>query len=119
MSASAQSIRPLALTQGDPAGIGPDITITAWQKRESEMLSPFIFIGDPDVLRSRAELLGIDCPVETCTVEQAAEVFSRAIPVLDIGNAGAVIAGQPNSKSAGITISAIATAVDLCFEGRV
>lgn len=119
MSASAQSIRPLALTQGDPAGIGPDITITAWQKRESEMLSPFIFLGDPEVLRSRAKLLGINAPVDTCTVAQAAEVFSRAIPVHDLGRAGAVIAGQPNSKSAGTTINAISTAVDLCFDGRV
>jgi len=38
---------PLALTQGDPAGIGPDIAITAWAKRRENGVSPFIFIGDP------------------------------------------------------------------------
>ena len=119
MSASAHFTKPLALTQGDPAGIGPDITITAWQKRESEILSPFIFLGDPDVLRGRADLLGIDVPVETCSVEQAADVFSRAIPVLDIGSAGIVTAGQPRSRSAGITINAISRAVELCFAGLV
>lgn len=119
MPASVQAFRPLALTQGDPAGIGPDITITAWQKRESEQLSPFIFIGDPDVLRERAKLLGIDVTVATCGVDNAAEVFTRAIPVLNIGSAGTLTAGQPNSASAQLTINAISTAVDLCFAGRV
>jgi 4-hydroxythreonine-4-phosphate dehydrogenase len=111
--------KPLALTQGDPAGIGPDITITAWLKRESERLSPFVFIGDPDVLRARAKLLGLTAPIEPCDIEEAEAVFSRAIPVFNIGSAGMVLAGQLTSASAPITISAISSAVEFCFEGRV
>jgi 4-hydroxythreonine-4-phosphate dehydrogenase len=111
--------RPLALTQGDPAGIGPDITLTAWLKRESEDLSPFIVIGDPEVLRKRAAMLGLNVPVEPCCVEQSAEVFARALPILDIGSAGSAIAGQPDSASASITIGSISKAVELCFANRV
>jgi 4-hydroxythreonine-4-phosphate dehydrogenase len=109
------STRPLALTQGDPAGIGPDITLCAWLKRESEQLSPFIVIGDPDVLRNRAALLGLSVPVECCDIAQCSEVFARAIPVLDIGSAGFVTSGQPDSASAAITIGSISKAVKLCF----
>jgi 4-hydroxythreonine-4-phosphate dehydrogenase len=112
------SLRPLALTQGDPAGIGPDITLTAWLKRDTEQLSPFILIGDPEVLRKRAELLGLNVPVETCEIEQSVGIFSRAIPVLDIGSAGAVTAGQPDSASASITIGSISKAVELSFANR-
>lgn len=119
MPASDQALPPLALTQGDPAGIGPDLTMTAWLKRESEKLSPFVFIGDANVLRQRAKLLGIDVPVETCGVEEAGIVFPRAIPVLDIGHAGIVTAGKPSSASADLTIRSISTAVELCFAGQV
>ena len=42
--------RPLALTQGDPAGIGPDITLAAWTARRKHGIAPFLFLGDPAVL---------------------------------------------------------------------
>ena len=41
--------RPLALTLGDPAGIGPDITLLAWQARKREAIPPFVLLGDADV----------------------------------------------------------------------
>ena len=49
--------RPLALTQGDPAGIGPDIAISAWLKRKDLGLHPFVYIGDPEVLAARGRHL--------------------------------------------------------------
>lgn len=52
------SSRPLALTQGDPAGIGPDITLAAWLRRGELSLPPFLFLGDPNVLAARALQLG-------------------------------------------------------------
>src|SRR5689334_14527963 len=51
--------RPLALTQGDPAGIGPDITLVAWTRRTELGLPPFLFIGDPKVLEGRMRQLGL------------------------------------------------------------
>jgi 4-hydroxythreonine-4-phosphate dehydrogenase len=49
---------PLALTIGEPSGIGPDITIAAWLKRNADNLPPFYLIGDADLIRRRAALLG-------------------------------------------------------------
>jgi 4-hydroxythreonine-4-phosphate dehydrogenase len=46
--------RPLALTLGDPAGIGPDITLLAFQARLSTAIPSFMLLGDPVVLAERA-----------------------------------------------------------------
>ena len=43
--------KPLALTSGEPAGIGPDITIEAWLRRNELKLPPFYLLGDCDLLR--------------------------------------------------------------------
>ena len=53
---------PLALTLGEPAGIGPDITLAVWQRREELALPPFYLLADPDFLARRAQQLGLDVP---------------------------------------------------------
>ncbi|RWX75872.1 4-hydroxythreonine-4-phosphate dehydrogenase PdxA [Neorhizobium lilium] len=110
--------RPLALTQGDPAGIGPDVTLAAWAARRALDLPPFLFIGDPAVLQSRAALLGLDIPVREASPENAASVFADALPVLPISSGAEVSAGEPHVATAKGTIAAIETAVRLCFEGK-
>lgn len=109
---------PLALTQGDPAGIGPDITVVAWAKRKELGLPPFIFIGDPDVIASRANLLGIHADVVVCEPEQAASIFPDALPVFPIPVGFDVQVGQPHVGTALSTIKAIETAVSLTVEKR-
>ncbi|SCX27003.1 4-hydroxythreonine-4-phosphate dehydrogenase 1 [Agrobacterium sp. DSM 25558] len=109
---------PLALTQGDPAGIGPDITVVAWAKRKELGLPPFIFIGDPDVIASRANLLGINANVVVCEPEQAASIFPDALPVFPIPVGFDVQVGQPHVGTALSTIKAIETAVSLTVEKR-
>ncbi len=109
---------PLALTQGDPAGIGPDVTVTAWAKRRELGLPPFIFVGDPDVLRSRAHLLGVDVNVKVCEPEDAIAAFSEALPVLPLPVGFDVQAGQPHIGAALATIKAIETAVTLTVGKR-
>ena len=73
---------PLALTMGDPAGIGPDITLALWSARETLSLPPFLFIGDAQVLRDRATALGLQAAVAMAEPETANAMFSNAIPVL-------------------------------------
>jgi len=111
--------RPLALTQGDPAGIGPDVTLVAWSARKALDLPPFLFIGDPAVLRSRAALLELDVPVREAGPDDAISMFSEALPVLTIESGAEVSPGQPHVATAKGTISAIETAVRLAFEGQV
>jgi len=52
--------KPLALTLGEPAGIGPDITIKAWLRRDELKLPPFYLLGDRDFIGKRARALGVD-----------------------------------------------------------
>jgi 4-hydroxythreonine-4-phosphate dehydrogenase len=110
--------RPLALTQGDPAGIGPDITLAAWASRERHGLQPFLYIGDPAVLSARAKLLGLDIPIREADPQSAIGFFSEALPVLPIPAGAEVRPGEPHSATAAGTIAAIETAVSLSLEGK-
>src|SRR5260370_20387583 len=64
--------KPLALTSGEPAGIGPDITIKAWLRRNELKLPAFYLLGDRDLLGDRADRLGLKvrlaagAPVDAC-----------------------------------------------------
>ena len=126
-SSSSESSGPrvLALTMGEPAGIGPDITLAAWLLRDARKLPPFALLGCPHVLRSRAAHLGLDVEiVEIAEIAQAAGVFSRALPVLaSTGTASppmspASTPGHPAPQTAAATIGAIELAVDLVRRGE-
>ena len=111
-------IPPLALTMGDPAGIGPDITLALWSARRSLSLPPFLFIGDAAVLRERAALLGLNVAVASATPETAADLFLDALPVLASDCAAAVVPGAPEARNAAAITGAIETAVTLTMTGR-
>ena len=108
----------LALTQGDPAGIGPDIALMAWTRRTAESIPPFLYIGDPEVLGTRAAKLGLAVPLEAASEASAAGIFPHALPVLAIPAGGAVAAGKPDSATATGTIAAIERGVELAMTGK-
>ncbi|MBC2773469.1 4-hydroxythreonine-4-phosphate dehydrogenase PdxA [Rhizobium sp. AQ_MP] len=112
-------VLPLALSQGDPAGIGPDIALQAWLNRHELGLPPFLYVGDPSVLKVRARQLDIDLDLEETDAACAADVFPRALPVLAIPTGVDVLAGKPHVANARGTIAAIETAVSLCLVGAV
>ena len=103
--------RPLALTLGEPAGIGPDITLTAWARRAELGLPAFYIHADPQSLARRAERLGIDVPMEIVTPASAAAAFSRALPVVPIGLTASAEPGKPDHTSAPTAIASIDRAV--------
>ncbi|MGO7415877.1 4-hydroxythreonine-4-phosphate dehydrogenase PdxA [Rhizobium ruizarguesonis] len=106
--------RPLALSQGDPAGIGPDITLMAWLRRRELGLPPFFLIGDPDVLALRARQLNLAVSIrETDNASKAAGMFADALPVMTIPAGIEVVAGEPHAATAKGTIAAIEKAVSL------
>ena len=78
---------PLALTQGDPSGIGPEIALKAFRARETSDLPPFFVVGDPALLARVSKSLGLDVGVEETTPAGAVEVFARALPVVPLGGA--------------------------------
>jgi 4-hydroxythreonine-4-phosphate dehydrogenase len=110
--------RPLALSQGDPAGIGPDIALAAWAKRRQLGLRPFLYIGDPAVIAARAHLIGLDVAIREADAGSAAAIFADALPVLPVPIGAEIEAGRPHVASARSTIAAIETAVALCLAGK-
>ena len=112
--------RLLALTQGDPSGIGPEIAIAAWEAAGADATSPrFILLADPDLMRSRARMLGKDVRIEECDVAGAHAAFAEALPVLPLRARAKGEPGKPDAADASSTIEAIERAVELAFDGFV
>jgi 4-hydroxythreonine-4-phosphate dehydrogenase len=115
----AHAETPLALTLGDPAGIGPDITLAAWLAQSHEPVPPFVLLGDPTVLAERADLLGLKVPIATIGEAEAAEArFAEELPVLPIAVSGDVVPGRPNSAAAPAVQRSIEQAVHLAHSGE-
>jgi 4-hydroxythreonine-4-phosphate dehydrogenase len=103
--------RPLALTLGEPAGIGPDITLAAWARRGALDLPAFYVLADPQCLARRAELLCLDIPLEIVTPSNARAAFARALPVVPLGLPATADPGKPDGTSAPAAIASIDRAV--------
>jgi 4-hydroxythreonine-4-phosphate dehydrogenase len=110
---------PLALTLGDPAGIGPDITLLAFAARSQEAIPPFVLLGDTELLAARAEALGLSVPIiSVATAREAADRFTEALPVLPISIPAPVAAGQPDVAAMPAVKQSIERAVDLVRTGE-
>jgi 4-hydroxythreonine-4-phosphate dehydrogenase len=107
----AEPQRPLALTIGEPAGIGSDITLAAWQQRAEADLSAFYVIADPDHLAARAQQLGLTIPIKIVTPEQASAAFHTALPVVALQESATAQPGRPDDSSADVAIASIRRAV--------
>ena len=109
---------PLALTLGEPAGIGPDITLAVWQRREELALPPFYLLADPDFLARRAQQLGLDVPLCVVEPDAAAKIFPTALPVVALAERVTAEPGQPDQSSGPAAIASIRRAVADLFAGR-
>jgi 4-hydroxythreonine-4-phosphate dehydrogenase len=110
--------RPLALTLGEPAGIGPDITLAAWQRREQLHLPPFYVLADPAALARRAARIGLDVPVRVVEPDGASAAFATALPVVALSEQVTAEPGHPDQSSAPAAIASIRRAVADVFAGR-
>lgn len=108
---------PLALTQGDPSGIGPELTLKAYAARRDAGLPPFFVLADPRQLARVAQALAIDVAIQETTPAAATETFPRALPVVALGRAVEGAFGRPNPQDAAATILSIEHAV-ACVVGR-
>jgi 4-hydroxythreonine-4-phosphate dehydrogenase len=109
---------PIALTMGDPAGIGPEITLKSWKQRAEAGLHAFCYIGDPALLRATARRLGIDARIETVAhIAEARQAFRVALPVLPIELPAPVEPGRPTAAAAPCIIAAIERGVSLVLSG--
>ena len=101
---------PIALTCGEPAGIGPEIAVKAWQELGARM--PFFLLGDPTHLPAGTRFQTIHDPME------ALYVSATALPVLAHGFGGAATPGQPEPTNAAGVIEVIAKGVQLVQSGK-
>lgn len=109
--------KPLAVTLGDPAGIGPEIVARAWDALNDQGPA-FVVIGDYETVasamtRARGTARRILSP------DEAVEVFPDALPVIDQPLTQAVVAGKPSPAHAPAVVKAIDTAVGLALSGAV
>ncbi|BCM18466.1 4-hydroxythreonine-4-phosphate dehydrogenase PdxA [Mesorhizobium sp. J8] len=109
---------PLALSVGDPSGIGPEIAIAAWQAGDSAGVPPFYLIADPALIEARARLVGANITIVETLPGQAAHHFARALPVVPLDARHVDSPGEPDPANATGTIEAIDRAVADCLSGR-
>lgn len=111
---------PLALTMGDPAGIGLDITISAWAHRKTSPLPPFVLFASPEAVQERAQRLGLpSCNVAVVSAPpRLADLPTDALPVLPIELNAPVQVGAPDPANARGVIEAIERAVSETVAGR-
>jgi 4-hydroxythreonine-4-phosphate dehydrogenase len=106
-------MKPLALTMGDPAGIGGEIALAAWRHGG---LPPFFLIDDAERIAALAAMLGWDVPIRR--IADPEEFAPDALSVLHRPLAAPAVVGHPDPANAGAVIAAIETAVRLTREGR-
>ncbi|MDP6688782.1 MAG: 4-hydroxythreonine-4-phosphate dehydrogenase PdxA [Alphaproteobacteria bacterium] len=110
---------PIAVTMGEPAGVGVEITLKAWSRRTLYDLPPFYLIADPEQARATAENLGrkgwspvTKLPViEINSPAEAVANFEAGLPVFAQPLAESPVAGQLNTANAAAVLDAIETAV--------
>jgi 4-hydroxythreonine-4-phosphate dehydrogenase len=104
-------VQPLALTLGEPAGIGPDLALAIWQRRAELDIPSFYIVAEPEFLGRRAARLGLRTPIERATPATAAAMFRSALPVAALGLSITAEAGRPDRSSAPAAVAAIRRAV--------
>ena len=110
-------MKPIALTLGDPAGIGPELILRAWLARR-ETGKPFYAIAAAEPLAKLADALRIEARIVEVEPEGAAEAFADALPVVPLAAPAAARPGQPDARFAAATIESIERAVSHVREGR-
>ena len=101
---------PVALTCGEPAGIGPEIAVRAWEDLGARL--PFFFIGDPDHLPRGTPVAEIQAP------EEAVFAAASALPVLVHRFPAPARPARPDPANAAAVMAVIARAVELVQTGR-
>ncbi len=117
-SDSSPAPLPLAVSCGDPNGIGADIILKAWLERFNLGLPAFYVAGDPEHLKARAALLGLDVPCRSGQPSDALEIFQSALPISALSSSFVNNPGIPMAANAEGVIEAIETCVTDAFERR-
>jgi 4-hydroxythreonine-4-phosphate dehydrogenase len=110
--------KPLAVSLGDPAGIGPEIIVQAWAARAQAGLTPFFVAGGRSVLEAVSSNLGGDVPV--IAIDSPADAFAafeQGLPVLGAAGCG-WRPGIPDRAGAQLAFDSLQQAASLVCAGH-
>lgn len=112
-------VSPLALTMGEPSGIGGEIALLAWMGCRQSNLPAFFLLDDPTRLETMARHFGWPVPIHVIAEPgEAATHFAAALPVLPLNAPVACRPGQPDPGNAAAILESIARAVELAAAGQ-
>ena len=114
----ADASRPLAVSVGEPSGVGPDVALLAFARRATETLPPFVLIADPDMMAARAARLGLAIRIAVVGSPDGA-LPTDALPVLPLSNRHVETPGRIDPANVAGTIEAIARATGMALDGAV
>jgi 4-hydroxythreonine-4-phosphate dehydrogenase len=108
----------LAVSLGDPSGVGPELIAEAWARRDAEDLPAFAVVGGATLLAAAAASRGLAVPIRRVgSLDEAARVFSEALPVLgDLD--GTWNPGQPSREGAALALASLREAARLTVAGE-
>ncbi|PLK26082.1 4-hydroxythreonine-4-phosphate dehydrogenase PdxA [Novosphingobium sp. TH158] len=111
-------MKPLAVSLGDPAGVGPELIAEAWSRRAAAGLAPFFVAGGASLLHRAASLRGIELPVQPISrPDEAPAVFGEALPVLGLSD-GEYRPGEPDPDGARLALESLTMATGLARSGQ-
>jgi 4-hydroxythreonine-4-phosphate dehydrogenase len=111
-------VRSIAVSIGDPSGIGVEIALAAWHARERLAIPPFFIVGQTEILEHRARQVGLDVHIRPAAPEEAESLFRSALPVHVAGRPMVDAPGRPVAENAASVTAAIETAVELALSKR-
>jgi 4-hydroxythreonine-4-phosphate dehydrogenase len=109
--------KPLAISMGEPAGVGPDIILQLYARRAELALPVFCVFGQAEFLQARAARLGLDIDITTTDPIGANAAFATALPVCHVEGLVPDHPGQTSPVSAGAVIRSIEAAVAATLTG--
>jgi 4-hydroxythreonine-4-phosphate dehydrogenase len=112
-------LAPIAISMGEPAGIGPDLILQLYAGRRDTPLPPFIIVGSMAFLAARARRLGLNINFAQVTTAEAAAHFPVALPVLHVEGLVPDKPGETSALSGKVVIESIARAVGEALSGNV
>ena len=110
--------KPLVLTVGDPAGIGPEITAKAWAELRGQSEHAFAVIAPYEVIARKLDEQDQPPPRAISDISDAKAAFAGALPILNMATTDPVIDGKPTAANASTVTGSIERAVKHCLSGK-